>query len=119
MRKGHSTLKSAAVESPQGVAKTRGRPVSAGLAAGLLFCLALSAPQAGTSLFQSDSANKASAAAKAGFGEAERLFNQGLLESARAAVLRGLEEDSRSVAGYNLDQPDQGLSSLRPDGQGA
>src|SRR3989441_6820668 len=102
MRKGHSTLKSAAVEPPQGVAKTRGKPVSGGLAVVLLLCLALSAPQAGASLFQSDSANKTSAAAKAEFAEAERLFKQGLLESARAAVLRGLEENSRSVAGYNL-----------------
>src|SRR2546427_4355219 len=102
MRKGHSTLKNAAVEPPQAVAKTRDKPVSAGLAAGLLICFALSAPQSGASLFQSDSANRASAAAKAEFAEAERLFKQGLLESARAAVLRGLEEDSRSVAGYNL-----------------
>lgn len=42
------------------------------------------------------------AAAQAEFAEAQKLVQQGLLESARAAVERGLKQDSRSIEGLNL-----------------
>ncbi len=74
------------------------------LGASLIFSSmgSLRVPEGGTGPAQSSSNSKPSPAAKAEFAEAEKLLHQGYLENARAAVLRGLKLDPRSVEGYNL-----------------
>ncbi len=78
------------------------RALAAGVAAALVLCGALYALEEGTKVSRAKPNPKPSPAAKEEFAEAQKLLGQGLLESARAAVLKGLNEDPKSVEGYNL-----------------